>query len=305
MKQTMAFQQCPPRLAVLALAAALAGCASAPSDSGTATSAPTAVATTTTLVATPNPATAGAAVTLTATVAGGSQPAYGTVTFYDGTATLGSPVTPVAAVAILSVTTFAAGSTHTLKAVFNGDVAHATSISASTVLSVSAVAAPASIGVHAAFSFASPNQTIAGFGAAEAFDTNYLTSHPYRAEIYKALFDPTAGLGLSFLRVQNNYRGVATGFDTDTPTIVAAANAANGSPLTLLMSSWSPSADLKSNGVGEWLHGDDERELQLWHWDAGAGEWRVQLSGVRAVLVRLAGGVYRAGGDAGLYFDSE
>ncbi len=108
---------------------------------------------------------------------------------------------------------------------------------------------PSSLNAHATFTFTRANQTISGFGAAEAFYLSYLDQHPSRAAIYKALFDPTAGLGLTYLRVQDLYRGNAIGFDNDTPAIVTAANAAHGTPLTLLMSSWSPPANLKSNSI--------------------------------------------------------
>jgi O-glycosyl hydrolase len=94
-------------------------------------------------------------------------------------------------------------------------------------------------------------QTIVGFGGAEAFYGSYLDQHPNRAQIYTALFDPTKGLGLTFLRVQNsyyNYNGSnASSFDTDTPAIIQAANQTAGTPLQILMSSWTPPAAIKSN----------------------------------------------------------
>jgi glucuronoarabinoxylan endo-1,4-beta-xylanase len=170
------------------------------------------------------------------------------VTFYDGTTSLGA-ATVSSGVATLTVNTFTANTTHALSASYSGDTAHAASASAMVSVAIGGATGAASINVHGAFSFATANQTIRGFGAAEAFYLNYLDGHPYASELYKALFDPTAGLGLTYLRLQNLYNGNATGFDPDTPKIVTAANAAHGTPLTLLMSSWSPPANLKSNGT--------------------------------------------------------
>jgi glucuronoarabinoxylan endo-1,4-beta-xylanase len=204
--------------------------------------------TVTTLTASPNPASAGAKVTLAATVGAATGIVVDNVTFYDGTTALGS-ATLSAGVATLAVNTFAANSTHAITATYEGDALNATSTSQPVTVTVGGTTAPASINVHATFTFTSPNQTIAGFGAAEAFDLTYLDSHPYKAEMYKALFDPTAGLGLTFLRVQNLYRPGVTNFDVDTPSIVTSANAAHGTPLTILMSSWSPPTSLKSNGT--------------------------------------------------------
>ena len=203
---------------------------------------------TTTLMVTPNPATPGATVTLAATVTSSTSAISGIVTFYDGTTSLGT-ATVSSGVATLTVGTFAASTTHSLSASYAGDATHAGSTSGTVSEVIGAATGAASIDAHGSFSFATANQTISGFGAAEAFYLNYLDSHPYAPELYKALFDPTAGLGLTYLRLQNLYNGSATGFDPDTPAIVTAANAAHGTPLTLLMSSWSPPANLKSNGT--------------------------------------------------------
>lgn len=91
-------------------------------------------------------------------------------------------------------------------------------------------------------------QEIAGFGASEAFYQSYLTKHPHSAEIYDALFGPVNGLHTDFLRLQNNFRyATNTDFVTDTLEIVKHANALRTSPMTIVMSSWSPPAVLKSN----------------------------------------------------------
>ena len=207
--------------------------------------------TVTTLTATPNPASAGAQVTMTATVAGASGSVVDGVSFYDGTTLLNTsaPVLLAGGVASFSVNTFAANSTHTLTAKYFGDALNAPSTSNAVTVTVGSTPAPGSITVHGTFTFTAPNQTIAGFGAAEAFDLTYLSQHPSKAAMNKALFDPTSGLGLTFLRVQNLYTPGVTGFDVNTPSIVSAANAAHGTPLSILMSSWSPPANLKSNGT--------------------------------------------------------
>ncbi len=200
------------------------------------------------LSATPNPATPGATVTITAAVSSSSVP-VGVVTFYDGTAVLGTATLNNGLATYATQAFTGSNSTHQISASYAGDAIHAASTSSTVAVAIGGAAAPLAINAHASLSFAAANQTITGFGAAEAFDLTYLDAHPYASEMYRALFDPTAGLGLTYLRVQNLYRPNVTGFDPDTPAIVAAANAAHGSPLTILMSSWSPPANLKSNGT--------------------------------------------------------
>lgn len=98
--------------------------------------------------------------------------------------------------------------------------------------------------------FTNPRQTIQGFGGAIAFYNNWVTAHPYKGEIYQALFDPANGLGISILRLQNLYRyQQAPNFDTDGPEFVQVAANLRGTPIPVLMSSWTPPAALKSNGA--------------------------------------------------------
>jgi glucuronoarabinoxylan endo-1,4-beta-xylanase len=239
-----------PRYLALVLATPvflLAGCGPSGAPSGGSPTAAT-VPTTTMLQTSTNPSPEGAPVMLQASVDANTSAPTGSVTFLDGTTPLATvPLT--SGTASLTVTTFVAGSTHNISASYPGATGFAPSASATVVLVLNSVAVPTTINAHAAFTFTSPNQTISGFGAAEAFDLTYLDQHPSRAAIYTALFDPTAGLGLTYLRIQNLYSSSsAAGFDPDTPLIVNAANAAHVTPLTLLMSSWSPPAALKSNG---------------------------------------------------------
>ena len=240
-------------LAIPFVYVALLGCggsSTASSGGGGVTTSPPA-ATTSYLAVTPNPAPASSPVLLVATVTATTGTVTGSVTFLDGTTTLGTGTLSGGA-ASLSVTTFAAGSTHSLTVSFAGSTSFLTSTSPVVSLTVQAAAPPITITAHGTFDFTTSHQTIAGFGGAEAFYLSYLDSHPYESEINKALFDPAQGLGLSFLRLQNlyyQYNGSnPVAFDPDTPKIVTAANAAHGTPLTLLMSSWSPPAAIKSNG---------------------------------------------------------
>jgi len=224
----------------------LAGCGPSGEPSGGSTTVATAE-TITTLQTSANPSPEGAPVMLLATVSANTSAPTGSVKFLDGTTTLAT-VPLSSGTASLTVSTFVAGSTHILSVSYPGTTGFAPSTSSTTVLVLGTVTVPTTINAHAAFTFTTPNQTISGFGAAEAFDLTYLDQHPNKAAIYTALFDPTAGLGLTYLRVQDLYSSSsAAGFDPDTPAIVSAANTAHGTPLTLLMSSWSPPAALKSN----------------------------------------------------------
>jgi O-glycosyl hydrolase len=100
------------------------------------------------------------------------------------------------------------------------------------------------------FDFSNPRQEIAGFGAADAFYSGWLTAHPNKEQLYALFFGPD-NLGASFLRVQNIYgqqQPPPTLFDPDTQEVVAKANSYRGSPITVLMTSWSPPGALKASG---------------------------------------------------------
>ena len=215
--------------------------------------APPPTATTTALAATPNPVAAAALVTLTATVSSANTSATpaGSVSFFDGTNLLGSSTLttgsgPVNIGAAVYTTNSLTAGTHTLTATFAGNANFSTSTSPAVALVVNP-----SYTANASFSFTTPHQTIAGFGGAEAFYLNYLDTHPNEPQIMTALFDPVNGLGITMLRLQNNYYNFngsnASTFDTDNPKIVSATSAALGSLPTILMSSWTPPASLKSN----------------------------------------------------------
>jgi large repetitive protein len=76
--------------------------------------------TTTALAATPNPANQGTAVNLTVTVIGNGVTPTGTVSFYDGSAAIGSGTLNTAGAATLSLTTLTVGP-HSLTAVYGSD----------------------------------------------------------------------------------------------------------------------------------------------------------------------------------------
>lgn len=88
-------------------------------------------------------------------------------------------------------------------------------------------------------------QTIEGFGAATAWYQSWLTEHPYKNEIYDLLFQ---GLGLDILRLRNQYRNDPN-FDYEDTEIVEMAELSLGHPIRVLLSSWTPPADLKVDGV--------------------------------------------------------
>jgi glucuronoarabinoxylan endo-1,4-beta-xylanase len=92
-------------------------------------------------------------------------------------------------------------------------------------------------------------QQIEGFGGAGAYDTYQLSVHQKREEIYDLLFKD---LGLEHYRILNSYKydsGGDLGWEGIgyNKQIIEAAKKRNPS-LKILISAWSPSADLKSNG---------------------------------------------------------
>ena len=111
------------------------------------------VATTTTLTAAPSPGVVNQAVALTATVASSSAPVgAGSVTFYDGSAMLGSAQLTAAGTASLSAT-FTSTGIHTLSAVYGGTSNYLGSSSAAVQESIQAgdfsiTAAPGSASIY-------------------------------------------------------------------------------------------------------------------------------------------------------------
>jgi hypothetical protein len=99
--------------------------------------------TTTTLSAAPTSATAGTAINLTATVAevGGSSVPTGTVTFKDGTTTLGSMTLNATAIAVYTTSSLGVGG-HSITAAYGGDAANSASTSSAAGVTVTAAPAP-------------------------------------------------------------------------------------------------------------------------------------------------------------------
>lgn len=92
-------------------------------------------------------------------------------------------------------------------------------------------------------------QTIKGVGGGITWYNDWLTNAPNKAEIYDLLFNE---VGLDVLRIKNfyNYKDIdfAKTAAADKENIESAQKAA-GKDIPVLMSSWSPAAAVKSNGV--------------------------------------------------------
>jgi glucuronoarabinoxylan endo-1,4-beta-xylanase len=89
-------------------------------------------------------------------------------------------------------------------------------------------------------------QTMQGFGGAVAFYINWLTKHPQASEIYDLVF---ADLGLEVLRIGDWYQNQGPTSFQDSVSVVEGARASLGHDPLVLLSSWSPPASLKSNGM--------------------------------------------------------
>ena len=139
--------------------------------------------------------------------------------------------------------------------------------------------------VTATVNTAKTHQEIAGFGAAEAYFQGYLAHHPHRREIFDALFGPVNGLHTDFLRLQNSFRYQSNpDFDPDTVAIVKEANSLRDHPLTIVMSSWSPPASLKSNN-SEKNGGTLIRKNGRYDYDGFAKYWKDAVLAYRAAGV--------------------
>jgi glucuronoarabinoxylan endo-1,4-beta-xylanase len=88
------------------------------------------------------------------------------------------------------------------------------------------------------------HQRMVGFGASIAWYEGMLTSHPQKEDIYFNLF---SDLGLDILRIRNVYRNDPN-FGADFAEIVSKMRDYAPDSTKILISSWSPPANLKSNG---------------------------------------------------------
>lgn len=109
------------------------------------------------------------------------------------------------------------------------------------------------------------HQTMEGFGASVAYEVWQLYSHSEKSEVYNYLFKE---LGLDILRLRNVYdRGEDYIFGNYAEIVDSFYSKSENDP-KVLISSWSPPAELKSNGelgnggtldstsAGEFLYGD-------------------------------------------------
>lgn len=125
------------RLAILcAVSSTVMSCSSGGGSSTTTT--PTPAATTTTLVTSSSSVNSGATVTLTATVSSASgSVTTGSVTFYDGTTSLGVEAVNSSGQAVYSSSSLTAG-THSMTASYGGNASYAASTSSAVTVAVTA-----------------------------------------------------------------------------------------------------------------------------------------------------------------------
>jgi glucuronoarabinoxylan endo-1,4-beta-xylanase len=90
------------------------------------------------------------------------------------------------------------------------------------------------------------HQVLEGFGAAVAWYHQLYTQHSNREQLKRVLFEE---LGLDILRLRNLYRPDSPGPDPESLEIFADATQSLGHPPRVLLSSWSPPAELKANGA--------------------------------------------------------
>ncbi|MES2460170.1 MAG: glycoside hydrolase family 30 beta sandwich domain-containing protein [Armatimonadota bacterium] len=148
--------------------------------------------------------------------------------------------------------------------------------------SQSAPAIPAGKTVRATIDAGKTHQTIEGFGAATAYYQNWIAEHPNKKALYDTFFK---GLNLSILRLQNVYRPTkGADFAKNDADIVRGAQASLGKPIRILMSSWSPPADLKSTGQ-EKGGGTLARENGAYVYDKFAGYWADSLGAYKKIGV--------------------
>lgn len=112
------------------------------------------------------------------------------------------------------------------------------------------------------------HQTIEGFGASIAWYSNWVTDHPNKDDLYESIFNE---LGLDILRLRNEYRNNPVNFVPDISEIVQSMYYHSDNEPKVMISSWSPPAELKSNNsvnggnnatlkkddtTGEYVYGD-------------------------------------------------
>jgi hypothetical protein len=91
-----------------------------------------------------------------------------------------------------------------------------------------------------------PEQTLVGFGASITYTEDAIASHPDRAALYDLAFDDA---GLDVLRMGNRFDATPTAELQSPREIVSEASVRLGRAPVLFMTSGSPPATLKANGV--------------------------------------------------------
>lgn len=173
-------------------------------------------ATVTTLTATPTTLTAGTAETLTASVApaaatSGSINITGTVTFYDGTTPLGSPVTVASNQAVLSGVSLSTSVSHNITAVYSGDTNWLGSTSTPLVLSSAGAASTVTLSVSNPVALAG---TVVSFTATVTGTATTGSGNPVLPTGTVTFYDGANSIGEATLQ---NVSGTATAtFNTST-----------------------------------------------------------------------------------------
>lgn len=111
------------------------------------------------------------------------------------------------------------------------------------------------------------HQMIEGFGGSGAYYTEHFTRHHAKSDLCHLIF---SGLGLDIFRIRNNYRMEPESFEQSVE-IAKCGEASLGRDLKIMISSWSPPADLKNNGntIGGTLKQDNGKFV----YDAFAEWW--------------------------------
>jgi glucuronoarabinoxylan endo-1,4-beta-xylanase len=102
-------------------------------------------------------------------------------------------------------------------------------------------------------------QTLEGFGAAVAWYGNWYTDHPNRDALKSILF---SDLGLDILRLRNQFRNEISTPDPIGLSIFNDATESLGHPPRVLLTSWTPPANLKANGVLDCANNDSTCTLK-------------------------------------------
>jgi glucuronoarabinoxylan endo-1,4-beta-xylanase len=130
------------------------------------------------------------------------------------------------------------------------------SILISLLLGVFFVSVSTAFAAEATVKAAETHQTMLGFGASVAWYENTLANHPQKSGIYDLIYNE---LGLDILRIRNTYRGELQSAENFADIVNGFYQSVDWTP-QIMISSWSPTADLKSNNS---LNGGDGSNATL------------------------------------------